>query len=423
MKLIHYTFRNLSTPLLAILTAWACCFYFIIMHEIDDETNDSLENYKEIILKTVLADTTLLHDHVDIMTRYYIREVAEEEADLDKDEIFDSTTYIEIEMEDEPVRVLRTWFMTSDRKFYELTIETSTLEKEDMAEAIFWSIVILYVCLLCCILLVSHFVFKSSFRPLYTLVNWLKAYRLGKQSAPLVNETKVDEFKILNTAIRDTMQQSTEMYNQQKHFVENASHELQTPLAICMNKLELLSENPDCTEEQLSEIAGINHTLGGIIKMNKSLLLLSRIDNKQFPDTSEININQLAGQYLPDFKEMYEHKNISVSYTETATLIYVMNESLASTLISNLLKNAFIHNKKNSGTIDITITGRTFAIANSSDSPALNETLLFNRFEKQTHRKESTGLGLAIVKSIASIYGIEIKYEYNGLHQFILTFR
>lgn len=423
MKLIHYTFRNLSTPLLVILTAWACCFYFIIMHEIDDETNDSLENYKEIILKTVLADTTLLHDHVDIMTRYYIREVAEEEADLDKDEIFDSTTYIEIEMEDEPVRVLRTWFMTSDRKFYELTIETSTLEKEDMAEAIFWSIVILYVCLLCCILLVSHFVFKSSFRPLYTLVNWLKAYRLGKQSAPLVNETKVDEFKILNTAIRDTMQQSTEMYNQQKHFVENASHELQTPLAICMNKLELLSENPDCTEEQLSEIAGINHTLRGIIKMNKSLLLLSRIDNKQFPDTSEININQLAGQFLPDFKEMYEHKNISVSYTETATLIYVMNESLASTLISNLLKNAFIHNKKNGGAIDITITGRTFAIANSSDSPALNETLLFNRFEKQTHRKESTGLGLAIVKSIASIYGIEIKYEYNGLHQFILTFR
>lgn len=423
MKLIHYTFRNLSIPLLAILTAWACCFYLVIMHEIDDETNDSLENYKEIILKTVLADTTLLHDHVDIMTRYYIREVAEEEADLDKDEIFDSTTYIEIEMEDEPVRVLRTWFMTSDRKFYELTIETSTLEKEDMAEAIFWSIVILYVCLLCCILLVSHFVFKSSFRPLYTLVNWLKAYRLGKQSAPLVNETKVDEFKILNTAIRDTMQQSTEMYNQQKHFVENASHELQTPLATCMNKLELLSENPDCTEEQLSEIAGINHTLRGIIKMNKSLLLLSRIDNKQFPDTSEININQLAGQFLPDFKEMYEHKNISVSYTETATLIYVMNESLASTLISNLLKNAFIHNKKNGGAIDITITGRTFAIANSSDSPALNETLLFNRFEKQTHRKESTGLGLAIVKSIASIYGIEIKYEYNGLHQFILTFR
>lgn len=421
MKLIHYTFRNLSIPLLIILTAWACCFYFVIMHEIDDETNDSLENYKEIIIKTVLADSTLLHDHVDIMTKYYIREVPESEADLDKDEFFDSTTYIEIEMEDEPVRVLRTWFMTADRKYYELTIETSTLEKEDMAEVIFVSIIILYVSLLCCILLVSHFVFKSSFRPLYTLVKWLKEYRPGKQQAPLINQTKVEEFKILNQAIQTATNRSTEMYNQQKQFVENASHELQTPLAICMNKLELLSENPDCTEEQLSEIAGINHTLRGIIKMNKSLLLLSRIDNKQFPDTSEIDFNKLIDKYLPDFEDMYEYKNIHITYTETGTLIYTMNESLASTLLSNLLKNAFIHNIE-SGSIAISVTGRTLTISNSSESTGLNEATLFNRFEKQTHKKESTGLGLAIVKSITSIYGIDIKYKYDGLHKFILTF-
>lgn len=421
MKLIHYTFRNLSIPLLIILTAWACCFYFIIMHEIDDETNDSLENYKEIIIKTVLADSTLLHDQVDIMTKYYIREVPESEADLDKDEFFDSTTYIEIEMEDEPVRVLRTWFMTADRKYYELTIETSTLEKEDMAEAIFVSIIILYVSLLCCILLVSHFVFKSSFRPLYTLVKWLKEYRLGKHTTPLVNKTQVEEFDILNKAIQTTINRSTKMYNQQKQFVENASHELQTPLAICMNKLELLSENPDCTEEQLSEIAGINHTIRGIIKMNKSLLLLSRIDNKQFPDTSEIDFNKLINKYLPDFEDMHEYKNIHVTYSETGTLIYTMNESLASTLLSNLLKNAFIHNIEN-GSIAISVTGRTLTISNSSESTRLNEATLFNRFEKQTHKKESTGLGLAIVKSITSIYGIDIKYEYNGLHKFILTF-
>lgn len=421
MKLIHYIIRNLSITLLIILTAWACCFYFVIMHEIDDETNDSLENYKEIIIKTVLADSTLLRDHVDIMTRYYIREVPESEADLDTDEFFDSTTYIEIEMEYEPVRVLRTWFMTSERKFYELTIETSTLEKEDMAEAIFWSIFVLYLTLLCCILLVSHFVFRSSLRPLYTLINWLKGYRLGKHPIPLVNETKVEEFRILNSAIETVMERNTAMYNQQKQFVENASHELQTPLAICMNKLELLSENPDCTEEQLSEIAGINDTLRSIIKMNKSLLLLSRIDNKQFPDTSEVNLNNLIGSFLPDFKEMYEHKNIQVAYTESATLLYKMNESLASTLISNLLKNAFTHNIEN-GTIAISITERTLSIANSSETPALNEALLFNRFEKQTHKKESTGLGLAIVKSISNIYGIDIKYAYNGMHQFILTF-
>lgn len=420
MKLIHYIFRNLSIALLIIMTAWACSFYFIILHEVEDETNDSLENYKEIIIQTVLADSTLLHDHVDIMTKYYIREVPAEEADLDKEEFYDSTVYIETEMEDEPVRVLRTWFMTADQRYYELTIMTSTLEKEDMAEAIFWSIVILYVCLLCCILLVSHYVFKSSFRPLYTLINWLKEYRL-KQPVPLVNDTKVEEFRILNDAIESTMHRSTEMYNQQRQFVENASHELQTPLAICMNKLELLSENPDCTEEQLMEIAGINHTLRGIIKMNKSLLLLSRIENKQFPDTVDVDVNLLIDRFLPDLEEMYEHKGIRVTYDKKGTLICRMNESLASTLISNLLKNAFVHNVEN-GSIHLTITSHTLTIANSSDQPVLDEATLYSRFEKQTHRKDSTGLGLAIVKSIANIYGIEVKYAYDGLHQFILTF-
>lgn len=422
MKLLDYTFRNLLFPLLILLTAWACCFYFIIMHEIDDETNDSLENYKEIIIKTVLADSTQLRDHVDIMTKYYIREVPESEADLDKDVFFDSTVYIELEFEYEPVRVLRSWFMTSERKFYELTIMTSTLEKEDMAEAIFWSIVILYICLLCCILIVSHYVFRTSFRPLYTLVNWLKEYRLGKQPAPLVNETKVEEFRVLNEAIESVMQRNTEMYNQQKHFVENASHELQTPLAICMNKLELLSENPDCTEEQLSEIAGINHTLRGIIKMNKSLLLLSRIDNKQFPDTSDVCVNTIIEKLLPDFKDMYEHKHVEVTYTECGQLIHTMNESLVSTLISNLLKNAFIHNIQG-GKISVVLTDRWLTISNTSSSTALDEAILFNRFERQTHKKESTGLGLAIVRSIASIYGIKIEYKYEGMHQFTLLFK
>ena len=99
-----------------------------------------------------------------------------------------------------------------------------------------------------------------------------------------------------------------------------------------------------------------------------------------------------------------------------------MNESLASNLVSNLLKNAFVHNKEN-GTIVLTVTARTLTIANSSESPGLNEATLFNRFEKQTHRKDSTGLGLAIVRSIATIYGIKVKYEYKGSHQFILTFK
>ncbi|MDR2919388.1 MAG: HAMP domain-containing histidine kinase [Tannerella sp.] len=422
MKLRHYTIRNLSVPLLIIMVAWACMFYFLILHEVNDETNDSLQNYKEIIIKQFLADSTQLSSKPDVMTRYYIRPIPAEEANLAKDEFYDSTKLIEIEMEYEPIRVLRTNFMSSGGNYYELKIETSTLEKEDLIETVFWSIVLLYFLLSACILYVTQFVFKKSFKPLYTILKWLDNFHPGKPIKPLKNETVIDEFAILNKAVTEATNRSVSLYQQQKQFVENASHELQTPLAVCVNKLELLSENPDCTEEQLAEIEGLHTTLQGIIKQNKSLLLLSRIDNKQYTESKTIHINELAKKIVETFSEIYEKKNIRVTIIEKETLTFEMNESLAATMLTNLVKNAFVHNISG-GDINIIITNRNFTIENSSGQSELAKEKLFQRFNKQTNRPDSTGLGLAIVKSIASMYEIDIQYNYYGRHQFILTFK
>lgn len=422
MKLIRYTFRNLITPLLLILMAWACSFYFLIMHEVDDETNDSLENYKEIIIKTVLADSTLLHDHVDIMTKYYIREVPEKEASVDQDLFYDTTVYIEAEMEFEPVRVLRTWFRASNGKYYELVIKTSTLEKEDMAETIFWSLIALYTMLLGCILLVIHFAFRKSFQPLTNIVTWLKNYHPGKMQELPENKSRIEEIDVLHRAIGEYTSRSTELYNQQKQFVENAAHEAQTPLAICLNKLELLYENPDCTQEQLAEIDIVYQTLSSLKRINKNLLLLSRIENKQFPETNEVSFNEEIDYLLENFKSIFEHKQIQIEVKQDAPLVYAMNKSLAVSLISNLIRNAFIHNRQD-GIIRIETDAHSLLIANSSNSPKLDEQTVFDRFARQSNKDGSTGLGLALVKSITDMYHIRITYQYtNELHQFKLFF-
>lgn len=422
MKLVHYTFRKLSVALAIVLLLWAVFFYIRILQEVDDETNDSLEYYKELIIKQALADSTLLTDHVDIMTKYYIRKVSPDEADLSKNEYYDSFIYSEIEKEYEPVRVLRTYFRTADGTYYRLTVNTSTLEKEDMVEAIFWSIVLLYGVLLACILGVSHFVFRKSMQPFYYVIGWLNNFRLGKPNALFINETGVDEFKTLNRATQDAIRKSEELYTRQKEFVENAAHELQTPLAICMNKLELLSENPACTEEQLMEIGKLQQALNQIIKLNKSLLLLSRIDNNQFPETKEIDLNALIRTVTGDLAEIYAHKHIHISIDEPGTLRYRMNESLAATLVTNLVKNAFVHNKPE-GFIRISISGREWTIGNSGLSEkALPADKLFSRFALKEPKTDSTGLGLAIVKAITSLYAIRINYAYENGHTFNLFF-
>ena len=101
-----------------------------------------------------------------------------------------------------------------------------------MIEAILWSIVILYVTLLICILIVSEVVFRKSLTPFYKLLNWLNQFTLGGKNLPLDNPTKIKEFRRLNETILKMTRRNEEMYSQQKQFIENASHELQTPLAI-----------------------------------------------------------------------------------------------------------------------------------------------------------------------------------------------
>ncbi len=423
MKLLHYTLRNLLAPLLTLFVGWGFLFYGMILHEIDDETDDSLENYKDLIIRSALADSSLLKDHVDMLTRYYIREVNAEEARLYDDEFYDSTVYIDMELEDEPVRGLRTWFMTADGRFYELTIETSTLEKEDMVQTILWSMALLYLSLIGCILLVVHLAFRNSFKPLYKLLDWLKHFHIGKDNPPLHNPTRIEEFGILSATVEESSRRSNALYKQQKQFVENASHELQTPLAICLNKLELLGEHPDCTESQLRGIASLHHTLGRAIRLNKSLLLLSRIDNKQFPDTREICLNDLLHDLLESFSQLYEHKAIRLETDDRTPLICTMNESLAATLVTNLIKNAFVHNYEE-GRIWVTTARQTLEIANTGPDTPLDTANLFSRFARQSEGKESTGLGLAIVKSIADLYAIDIAYAFEaGRHRFRLTFR
>ncbi len=421
MKLASHTTRNLALPLLLLMAVWACVFYFLILHEVNDETNDSLRNYKEIIIRRALSDSTYLQGSKDIMTRYAIREIPAAEARLSSDEIFDSTQYIEMEREDEPVRVLRTHFRTSDGRFYELTLSLSTLEKEDLMEKVLWSILGLYVLLLACILAVSHGVFRKTLRPLYLLLDWMNRYHPAQPLPPLQNDTTVDEFNTLNAAFMEAATRNARVYEQQKQLIENASHELQTPLAVCLNKLELLSEHPGCTEEQLAEIDSLHHSLQGIVRMNRSLLLLSRIENGQYPDVAEVSVTHKTEHLLAEFAEIYEEKEIQVHSLYKAELHWRMNDELAGILLRNLLKNAFVHNTPQ-GEIYLDITPHRLRIENTSDSGELDREKLFRRFGRQSSRPGSTGLGLALVKSIASLYNIRITYVYNGRHCFELAF-
>ncbi len=423
MKLSYRIISRISIALLILFSVWASLFYFIIIEEISDETDDSLEDYSEYIIIGALTGKPLPSENNGSNNSYIIKEVSPEYS-MQNPAIryYEEMIYIEAKKETEPARILKTIFRDAENKCYELTVSTPTIEKQDLQETILWWIVFLYVSLLLLIIGINMWILHRSFKPLYVLLKWLDDFGVEKKIRVLDNSTKITEFRKLNEAMIRAAYRNIETYEQQKSFIEHASHELQTPLAVCLNKLELLMDDPDLNENQLNEIYNTIQSLNYIIKLNKTLLLLTKIENNQFPDQKRITVNDLVKKIQEDYSEVYAQRNISVVIQEDSVLKTDMNEILASILFGNLMKNAYLHNIDD-GSIQIRITSSSFIISNTGTLEALDSKLIFNRFYQGAKKDGSTGLGLALSKTICKLYGIDIKYHFDTpKHIFTLSF-
>ena len=405
------------------MAVWASLFYFIIIEEINDETDDSLEDYSEYIIIHALAGEELPSADNGTNNTYYITKVSPEyAANNESIRYHDEMVYIESKKETEPARILKTIFRNSDNQYFELTVAIPTIEKEDLQKTILTWIITLYLILLFAIIGLNAWVLYRSFKPMYKLLGWLDNFSLGKKLEPLNVNTKIAEFSKLNDAVLRSAKRNVEMYEQQKQFIGHASHELQTPLAICYNRLELLANGADITEGQLVELIKVKHTLDHLIKLNKTLLLLTKIENNQFPDQHKVVVNDLLRKLIGDYIEVYAYQNISVSFIEEAILVPHMNETLAAILFGNLLKNAFVHNVRG-GQVKICITAKSVCFSNTAEADELHSAQIFSRFYQGAKKEGSTGLGLTLVASICKLYSISILYSYSEQkHHFKLTF-
>lgn len=419
MKLISHVTLRLSVAVTLILSVWAVLFYVAMIDEINDEVDDSLEDYSETIIIRALSGEQLPSKDNGSNNQYYLVRVDGHYAMTHPSiEYADEMVYIEEKRETEPARILRTIFENEAGEYFQLVVMTPTIEKRDVIHSILIWTSLLYATLLVIIIVLNIYVFYRSMQPLYRLLDWFRHYRVGQKNEPLPNRNTITEFRTLYDAANLYAARNEQLFEQQKRFIGNASHELQTPLAICRNRLEMLMEDEDITERQLEELAKTHQTLEHITKLNKSLLLLSKIENEQFADVRPVCFNHIVRRYLDDYCEVYEYRDIAVSVREEARLTFVLNETLAVTLVTNLLKNAFVHNT-DGGRLVITLTADTFCISNTGVRHPLDHTKIFKRFYKGSKQEGSTGLGLSIVAGICKLSGLEVHYEYRDeMHHF-----
>lgn len=418
MKLIYRVVLRLSLFLLPLLALWAALFYFTMVDEINDEADDALDNYSELIIMRMLSGNDLPQNGDGSNNSYLIVPVEKAYADARSHvRYYDAEVYIPEKHETEPARILSTIFRDDEGQYYELRVATPTFEKDDLLTTVLGWSVFLYVILLITVVGLTAWVFHRSMRPLYALLNWLDSYKPGAVVGPVPCDTDITEFRRLSAAAQAAVDRSEEMFEQQKQFIGNASHELQTPLAVLGARMDWMLDNTELSEEQMGEMLQMKDTLGRIVRLNKTLLLLTKIDNNQFPESTDVDIAAMLREQKEVYDEMFEERDIQCSMELPETFIVRMNEALASVLVTNLLRNAYRHSA-HGARVDVAIRGRMLTVVNDGDAP-LDGEHIFERFYQGSKREGSTGLGLALVKAVADYYGLRVKYDFvDGRHMF-----
>lgn len=420
MKLLNKSLRLYLMYAVAILLIAIPLFYFAIQSIVAEDVDENLSaQKKELLSKLENKSTSITGLFPEIISADF--ELSPTPNYQKKDTFYTIHQYDSLSAEELPYRVLES-NVTIKANSYNLKLKNSLIDTEDLKERIVLIVGILLLLIIAGLYVINIYISKRTWKPFYKTLEKLHNFRIDKNETMQLSATNVNEFADLNKAITNLANINQQVYQSQKEFTENASHEMQTPLAVLQSKIELLMQTTPLTADQAELIADTEKTGQKISKLNKSLLLLAKIDNNQFPEKEKISLAAMVTHILQQYQNAIAEKGITVDIGTMDESIIIANQLLIEILLSNLLTNAIRHNNKN-GTIKITVLNNKVTVTNIGIFEALDNSKLFQRFQKQTTYNESLGLGLALAHRICKLYDATIDYKFlEGRHVFTVDF-
>lgn len=304
-----------------------------------------------------------------------------------------------------------------------ISISKSLLVSDELVEYVAFVTLALSLILFLFIIGFNNYFFSRIWGSFFKTIDVIKDYSISDTDKITFTESEITEFNQLNHVFERMHERIKQDYQNLKEFIENISHEIQNPLAIIKSRVDLLQQNENLDKSQAELIQSIQSSTIRLSNLNKSLILLSKIDNNQFHAKEEIGIIENIDLHLDNFEDIIQSKNISLHKDYKNQVIIMADPSLISILLLNLLKNSIYHNLP-SGTVEIMTESNTLIIKNSGRKPDINPEDLFKRFTKSSGKPDSLGLGLAIVKKICDYYSFSIQYTFqDNLHIITIIFR
>lgn len=418
-KLLNKTLKTYLIYSVLILIISAPLFYYATKRLYTKEADDTLLLHKKEFLKYTAS--TLQYTDIPLWNRFNRNAKIDSVKQTAKDTLFFSSYYDTLDAEIEPYRELN-FPISIQGKPYTYSERINLVETEDLLK----NIAILFFAIISILLFGLFFITKklslNLWKPFYKTLHQIESFEIDKTKQPDFTETDIEEFNRLNTSIKKLIEKNTIIYKSQKEFIENAAHELQTPLAVFQVKIDTLIQRSDVTQEQSEILGSLNENVSRLNRLNKNLLLLSKMENDSYSDKQTISLTNYIQKNLDFFIEQAKAKSLIIKMELQKDFEIKSNPVLAEVLISNLFLNAIKHNIEG-GQISIAMQENKLVFSNSGQPSPLNTDKLFKRFSKSNPSEQGTGLGLSIVKKIADINNWTVAYNYeNNLHSFSILF-
>ncbi len=412
MRLLTKTTLNLLSISLFIYLFGAIAFYYSLRIQVDRNVNQEMEKRKMSIIHQMEAahsSASQPQNHNEVVL------VTPVDKALSSDRYKDTLIYNQEEQRYQLFRQLGFNEKVNNQVYY-IRIFKSLEETDLLIIRIIMIMTGLVVLLIVALLVVNRYSSRLVWGVFYDTVEKINRYDLNTHEEFALKDSDVREFADLNRVLKTMTERIKNDYLNLKEYTENASHEIQTPLAIISSKLELLLQSGEMSEKQYKALTDAYEASIRLSKYNSTLILLAKIENKQFPESKQVSPEAILLALLENLDDLIRAKKIEVVKKIEPDVTLQMNPYLAEMLIVNLVKNAVRHNVKG-GKLIVKVEKNFLQVSNTGSGQPVDENLLFKRFYKSSTSPESLGLGLAIVQKICALYGFKVSYQFNeGMH-------
>jgi signal transduction histidine kinase len=409
-----YNRVNIVGSIIALLLG-SITYYFTVRYVLTSQLDDNLKTEEAEVMDHVHSHNTLPEpaNYRDQIVRF-------EPAAGPVDRQFSSTNIAEERKgKPEPYRELRFPIQVTGH-WYTVYISVAAEESENLLMLIMLITAGMILLLLTILFLANRFLLHRLWQPFYTTLEGIRKFNLSSPEPLPEQRTDIDEFHNLDEAVRQMTNTIIRDYAMLKNFADNASHEMQTPLAVINSKLDLLIQDTALGIEHHRPIQAMYDAISRLRQLNQSLLLLTKIENNQFGNTETIDLAPLIEEKLLQLEDPVKSRQLAV-HTHLHRLQLPINGYLADILLNNLLTNAIRHNQ-DGGQLDISLQERQLRVSNSGPALGFDPNMIFDRFTKGAH-STGTGLGLAIVRQICDNYHFGLEYSYtDDLHTIQIHF-